>query len=210
HGAQRRYRLLPYIYTRFHEASQNGMPVVRPVFFLDPKDPALRGQDDAFLLGGDILVVPSMSPDGVRPALTLNPAWAPVTLADERESRDIHQPLLKIRPGAIVPLAGPMQSTAEYSLAPLTVLVHLDENGSAAGTLYEDAGDGYAYRDGQFRLSRFVAEHKDGVLSVRVLSQEGKLPKPKREFVVQLVTDDGIVTFTGPDELRGVRDALEP
>ncbi|MGE0479326.1 MAG: TIM-barrel domain-containing protein, partial [Phycisphaerae bacterium] len=42
---ERRYRLLPYIYTRFHEASQNGMPVVRPVFFLDPKDPALRGQD---------------------------------------------------------------------------------------------------------------------------------------------------------------------
>lgn len=207
---ERRYRLLPYLYTLFHQASRSGLPVVRPLFFLNPKDPALRAQDDAFLLGGDLLVAPSLTPEGARPTLTLDGDWAPVTIVGERDSRDIHQPVLRIRPGAIVPLAGPMQSTAEYSLSPLTVLVHLDENGSAAGTLYEDAGDGYGYRDGQFLLSRFVAEHKDGVFTVRVASQEGKMPRPKREFVVQLVNNDGIVTFTGLDELRGVRDALEP
>ena len=36
---QRRYRLMPYLYTLFRESSQNGMPVMRPVFFADPTDP---------------------------------------------------------------------------------------------------------------------------------------------------------------------------
>ncbi|HNW41171.1 MAG TPA: glycoside hydrolase family 31 protein, partial [Opitutaceae bacterium] len=39
---ERRYRLMPYLYTLFREASVTGMPVVRPVFFADPRDPALR------------------------------------------------------------------------------------------------------------------------------------------------------------------------
>ena len=33
---QRRYRLLPYLYTLFWESANTGMPVMRPVFFNNP------------------------------------------------------------------------------------------------------------------------------------------------------------------------------
>jgi len=57
---ERRYRLLPYLYTLFREASVTGLPVVRPVFFADAVDPGLRREDVAFLLGADLLVVPNV------------------------------------------------------------------------------------------------------------------------------------------------------
>lgn len=39
---ERRYRLLPYIYTKFYEAHKTGVPVMQPTFFADVKDTKLR------------------------------------------------------------------------------------------------------------------------------------------------------------------------
>ena len=50
---ERRYILLPYYYTLLHEASTNGMPIMRPVFFADPKDLSLRAEEEAFLIGNN-------------------------------------------------------------------------------------------------------------------------------------------------------------
>src|SRR5262245_17397015 len=52
----RRMKLL--LYTLFRAANEEGLPVVRPLFFADPRDPRLRTVDDAFLLGEDLLVAP--------------------------------------------------------------------------------------------------------------------------------------------------------
>jgi alpha-glucosidase len=63
----RRYRLLPYLYTLFHESATTGLPVARPVFFADPANAALRGVDDAFLLGDDLLIRAEIEPgEGCR------------------------------------------------------------------------------------------------------------------------------------------------
>ena len=51
---ERRYRMLPYIYTLFRESSLDGLPIWRPVFFADPADARLRDEDHAFLLKGDV------------------------------------------------------------------------------------------------------------------------------------------------------------
>ena len=47
----RRYQLLPYIYSLFRDSTQTGMPIMKPVFFADPKDLSLRSEEQAFLLG---------------------------------------------------------------------------------------------------------------------------------------------------------------
>ncbi len=60
---ERRYRLLPFFYTLFREASVTGMPVARPTFFADVTDQALRAEDDSFLLGSDLLVSCQVVPD---------------------------------------------------------------------------------------------------------------------------------------------------
>ena len=64
---QRRYRLLPYLYTLFRESSVSGMPVMRPLFFHDSKAHYLRSEQENFLLGGDLLIIPKWSENGAIP-----------------------------------------------------------------------------------------------------------------------------------------------
>lgn len=154
----RRYRLLPYFYTLFHEAHATGLPVARPVFFADPSDPRLRAVDDAFLLGGDVLVMTDTAPDppaGDRPPIL--PGWRSFEVPGLPEHDPAQLPRLFIRPGAIVPLGPAVQHAEERPLDPLTLLVHRDTTGHAQGRLYEDAGDGYGFRAGEYRLSKLTA-----------------------------------------------------
>lgn len=71
-----------------------------------------------------------------------------------------------------------MQYVDERPLDEVELLVCLDERGHAEGTLYEDAGDGYGYRAGQHRLTRFVAQLAGDRLEVKIASSEGAWPMP--------------------------------
>ncbi len=190
---ERRYRLLPYFYTLFREAHDTGMPVVRPLFFADPTDTRLRAVDDAFLLGGDVLVRSSGRPG--HPTDRRSPVpkgrWSVFELA---EASDAQLPELHLRAGAIVPAGPPMQFTDEVALDPLTLLVSLDEHGRASGTLYEDEGDGYGFQNGAYLLSRYEAVRTDRGVEVSLASSEGDMARPTRAVVVRVLDEDGGVS----------------
>jgi len=57
-----RYRLLPYIYAAFVEATETGAPVQRPLVFDHQYDATVRDLDDQYLLGRDLLVAPVYEP----------------------------------------------------------------------------------------------------------------------------------------------------
>lgn len=192
---ERRYRLLPYYYTLFYESSVDGLPVMRPVFFADPRDPALRTEDQAFLVGRNLLVVPPWAKDPHLPG----GIWRPVTLIPGDGAGHGGQATLKIRGGAIIPLGRVIQNTTEPSLDPLTLLVCLDAQGRASGRLYEDAGDGYGYRKGDYLLTTYAAVQKGGEVTVTVARVEGHRPRPARRVVVELVTASGTVAASGTD-----------
>ncbi len=183
---ERRYRLLPCLYTLFREAAQTGLPVMRPVFLADPADPALRAEDQAFLLGADLLVVPRWAADPRLP----RGVWREVSLVPG-DRADANQASLLLRAGSIVPLGRVVQSTAEDSLDPLTLLVCPDERGTAEGRLYEDAGDGFAYRDGDYLLTTYRAATQDGRIVVTVAATEGRRPRPARHVVIEVVDAQG-------------------
>lgn len=191
---ERRYRLLPYLYTLFHGAAVDGSPVMQPVFFADPADLRLRSEDQAFLLGRDLLVIPAWAH---QPALPKG-IWRKVSLIDG-EAADPYQATLKLRGGAIVPLGKVVQNTNEESLDPLTLLVCLDAHGEAQGTLYEDAGEGYGYRHGDYRLTYYRARRQGDTVHISIASSDGKRRAAAREVVVQVVTDDGVFTGKGQD-----------
>lgn len=186
---ERRYRLMPYLYTLFHEASETGLPVARPLFFADPADPALRSEDDAFLLGDALLVACRVTPLGDRAVVMPKGRWTRIELVGEGRHPDL--PDLYLREGAILPCGPVMEWTGQKPLDPLTLYVSLNDRGVAQGELYEDEGDGFGYREGRSRRTLFNASiAADGRLYVRGAGM-GDYTPPARKVRVVLLGRDG-------------------
>ena len=181
----RRYRLLPYFYTLFHEAAKTGMPVMRPVFFADSKDTSLRKEDQAFLVGDDLLIIPKWA---VNPSLPKG-TWRTISLTGENSTTDKYQADVKIRSGAIIPLGKIIQNTTQFSLDSLTLIVSLNKKGEATGNMYEDAGDGFQYQKGEYMVSRFTARQVGSVVKVDISTKEGNLKLQSRKYKVIVVND---------------------
>ena len=100
---------------------------------------------------------------------------------------------MKIRAGAIIPLGGVIQNTTEYSLDSLTLIVSLDKNGKASGTLYEDAGDGFQYQKGEYLVSAFNAKKVGSSVNIEISAKEGKLKLKSRKYKVIIVNSNKVI-----------------
>lgn len=183
---ERRYKLLPYYYTLFEEASRTGIPVMRPLFWHNPKDLSLRGEQQAYLIGNDLLVIPRWSESPILP----KDGWNRFSLEEEDDG---YQSYLALRQGAALPITGVFQNTVEYHTDSLTILVNPDSNGRAQGYMYEDEGDGYAYRDGIFARYSIEVQNAEGTVNLKMNRVEGKLDKGPRFIRMGYVCDDGVI-----------------
>ncbi len=195
-GLERRYRLMPYIYTLFKESADTGMPIIRPTFFADPADPALRSEDDSFLLGADLLIVTKATPEGdrvsVMPSAVDGVEWAEFDFPDfesGRDSKDENLPDLYIRPGSIIATAPVTQYFGDRpdSRDELTLVVHLNGAGTAYGVLYEDEGEGFEYlMDGYAKTSFYALDEGDKVV-VSIDQYDGDISYPERVIKVRVI-----------------------
>lgn len=190
---ERRYILLPYFYTLMHEAATDGMPIMRPAFFADPKDLSLRAEEQYFLVGDNLMVVPAF----VEKANYPKGIWRELSLVDG-DKTDKYQANLKIRGGAIIPTGKVIQNTIEESLDPLTLIVCLDENGKAQGELYWDAGDGWDFQKKQYCMQKYVAEKQGNSVVVKIAGQDGLMSlKSGNMAIVKVITDNGVRQASG-------------
>jgi len=142
-----RYELLPYIYSAMHDASQSGIPAMRPLMLEYPKDETTYGTDDEFLFGSDLLVAPVLLEEAKQRSVYL-PAgdwydyWTGEHYAGGK-SIDVPVTLASIpifvRGGAVIFAQPVVQSTNDMPGQPLRVMLF----SSGASELYEDAGNGF-------------------------------------------------------------------
>ncbi len=164
---EHRYRLLPYLYTALWQCSETGTPMARPLLLAFQDDPATHGLDDQFLCGDHLLVAPVLKEGATRRTVYL-PAggWYDVW-SDQRLSGpariEVEAPLERIpvfaRAGAVVPTGPSMAYVGQRPADPLTLHVYPPAAGhreTKESVLYEDDGQTVAYREGDFRLTRFT------------------------------------------------------
>jgi alpha-glucosidase len=190
---ERRYRLLPYFYSLFEEASRNMMPVMRPLFFADPTDKQLRKEQQAFLIGDYIMVIPKWAKDVQMPKGN----WRSINLLSEDLEDDGFQPKLKIKEGAVVPVGSIIQSTEDYNLETIELYISLNSDGKAKGRLYADAGNGYGYEKGEFVDIEFSAETRDSKVFVKSKYLTKGFELNNKVVKIKLHTDNGIYRGKG-------------
>jgi len=83
-----RYRLLPYLYTLFEEASRTGAPVIRPLMWEFPGDPRVARRADSYMVGNALMVAPVMH-EGVQERSVYLPAgiWYDLWSGEKYDTR---------------------------------------------------------------------------------------------------------------------------
>lgn len=156
-----RYRLLPYIYDCFFAGEQTGFPVMRPLVFNFEGDRETVRINDEFMLGDWLLAAPVVT-QGSTSRLVYLPAgtdWFDFWTGDKHTGGQYiirKAPLevlpLYVRAGAVIPLYPLMQYTDEHEVDTLTLAVY---PGKGSYTHYQDDGEGYGYRQGQYNAFEF-------------------------------------------------------
>ena len=144
-----RYRLLPYLESLADEAHATGAPILRPLWWHFPDEPALENVGDEALLGPFVLVAPQLSPTSpTRTVVFPAGRWVqatsgavvigPTTLSVTGPLADLP---LWLRAGAIVP-RGPVRQWATQDVAGPLDLDVVPGPQPSQFALRQDAGDG--------------------------------------------------------------------
>jgi len=162
-----RYQLLPYLYTLFAQHAASGEALLRPLWFAYPRDVKTYLLDDQYLLGRDLLIAPVLHAGDIKREVYFPQGdawrdwWSGQYYAGGSTVK-IDAPIdrlpLFVRVGAIVPSQPVVQHTGEMSHTALILNVALGADGTSE--IYQDAGDGYAYRSGDSRTTK-ISLHGD-------------------------------------------------
>lgn len=182
-----RYKLLPYLYSTFYEATQTGLPVVRSLAIentFNPKiyDPAFQNQ---FLLGQSLLVIPVESNKNFIKAYFPPGNWYDMyndklqTGATEKIIElSTHKLPVYIKESSIIPMQSLVQSTA--FMPSDTLMLHIYKgNLQNSYVYYEDDGKTYDYEKGVFykRTMHYNAQQNELILQKPEGSFQSKFKK---------------------------------
>ncbi len=157
-----RYSLLPYYYTLFYQAWKYGGTVARPLFFEFPTDENTIPIDQQFMIGAGLLITPVLTQGAttVSGYVPTGAVWYDFWTGASQQSGSVtfNAPMeylpVSVRGGVIFPMHVPAMTTAATRANPYTLLVALDAEGAAQGTLYNDDGQSLSV-DAQSTLINF-------------------------------------------------------
>ncbi|KAF2646628.1 hypothetical protein P280DRAFT_544956 [Massarina eburnea CBS 473.64] len=183
-----RYQLLPAWYTAFHEAHTTGAPIIRPNFWVHPEDERGFAIDDQLYIGSTGLLAKPVTSEG-KDSVSIYIAddqphydYFDYTVYQGAGHHTVPAPLEKIpllmQGGNIIPRRDrPRRSSGLMKYDPFTLVVALDKDGSASGTLYLDDGETFDYQQGAFIHRRFGFDGTRNILTSTNLDNSSRTAK---------------------------------
>ena len=184
-----RYRLLPYIYSLAGEVWLKDTIMIKPLVFAFPQDVQVSDCKDQYLFGDRLMVCPVTEPmyygvnseelSGVaktrRVYLPEGENWYNFWSGEYLEGGQwivteatLERIPLFVREGSIIPMYKeeyiPEFASAGYEEGEIEYRVF--EGKDATFALYEDAGDGYGYEQGEYQITMLEWKEQEKKLSV--------------------------------------------
>lgn len=195
-----RMRLLPYLYTCFVEASENGTPINLPLFYDDPSDAATHHISDQFLLGRDLLVAPVVVRGMDRRMVYLpRGAWHHYWTGKQYAGGEwyiveapLGQPPLFVRAGAVIPMHPVRQHTGDGVVEEVSLDVW--PGAGLSGHLVEDDGISEDWRRGVESRVSFAGEASADRLRLVIGAPQGPYRAPRKRWAVRLRVPAGRIS----------------
>lgn len=161
---EQRYRLLPYLYSTFYQASLSGLPVNRSLAIDYPYSDSIYSlkYQNEFLFGDAILVAPVASDQDSAEVFFPKCGWYRMSTGDYFKGGHafwVAAPLndlpVFVREGSIIPMQHPVQNTSEPGDSVLEI--HIWKGPDSTDFLYyEDDGSSYSYQQGVYYKRRII------------------------------------------------------
>jgi len=158
-----RYQLIPYIYTTFWQYVNKGTPMIRPLAFLAQDDVETHMRMDEFGFGDQMLICPiNVSASSGRAVYLPKGNW--YYYWNDKQFKGGHEyhveaPLdrfpLFVKEGAVIPHQPVMQNLDGSPARQITLHVYYSSNRNIS-YFYEDDGENYSYRQGNFSVKKFT------------------------------------------------------
>jgi alpha-glucosidase len=183
-----RYRFLPYIYDLFYQGETTGLPVMRPLVLHYENDPETHNLNDEFLVGESLLVAPVLEQGATKKMVYLPEGnWFDYWTGEKISGKQYilrDAPLdvcpIYIKEGSLIP----MYEEADYiGQKSYDTLYLLSVPGGGKCVHFQDNGEDFAYRDGEYNLYSF-AHDGSGKLDTEMLHEN--YPKYKNIVLKEL------------------------
>ena len=171
-----RESLVPYTYTLAHDTQQAGTPMLQALYLDYPSQPAAYTNPDEYLYGSNVLVSPITSADNSDGNGQANVWFPPGTWTDYFTGRSytgpstvritdtLSQMPVFVKSGGIVVQRTNQVPNDQSPLDQVTVDVAAGASGSYS--MYEDAGEGFGYQQGQSATTQFSWNDATSTLSI--------------------------------------------
>jgi alpha-glucosidase len=153
-----RYQLMPYLYSSFYEATQNGKPIVRSLainYTHDEKVYSTKFQNQ-YEFGNGFMIVPFAGADTYGNIYFPQGNWYDLytdeVLAGKQEKIipvTLNKLPVYVKESSIIPMQSLVQTTAQKPTDTLTVHIYKG-NVNNSFIYYEDDGESYNYENGSF------------------------------------------------------------
>ncbi|NLC68292.1 MAG: DUF5110 domain-containing protein [Clostridiaceae bacterium] len=173
--ARLRYRLIPYIYTAVHEASQTGYPVMRA---MSMEYPDMAGADELLhqYMFGDDLLTGAFTEKITLPRGRWTDAWTGKAIEGgctvPCEYPGWAGGPLYVKDGAIIPTSDDVQWLGDSPLGHVTLSIYPSREGRIY-TLYEDDGISLDYLKGEYATTRICTVRRGNEVQISIGAREG-------------------------------------
>jgi alpha-glucosidase len=190
---QFRYTLIPYLYSLLYEASVQGAPFMRPLFYEFQEDQNVYNESFDYLCGPSLLVA-NVLEKGARKRCVYLPEgthwreWGTWTLHKGGQWIEVDAPLDKIplfvRSGSIIPMAEGITNLRTQEIGNINYLI--EPKGKGKFTLYEDDGDSENYRQGDYLLTHITCQ-QEVEETIICFCREGHYQSPVMRETLQVI-----------------------